>query len=149
MLGLFIAYGVSYRTLARQEPDERIDTNGPEARSLYSLIRTSTPENSLIAFAKPRALALFTDRRSTLRSGSSIDADLEDYLLRHVDYVLVVVGQPPRLFRPPDPTWFYEPRWRDAFTLEFSSPHFQLLRFLPDKAREILGSSTAQNRVTR
>jgi 4-amino-4-deoxy-L-arabinose transferase-like glycosyltransferase len=135
MLALFVAYAVSYRTLARQEPDGRIDTNGPEARNLYSFIRTNTPENSLIAFTKPRALALFTDRRSTLRSGSSLDADLADYLLRHVDYVLVVVGQPPPLFRPPDPRWFFDPRWRNAFSVEYDSPHFQLLRLIPDKAR--------------
>ncbi len=149
MLALFVAYGVSYRTLARQEPDGRIDTNGPEARNLYAFIRTNTPENSLIAFGKPRALALFTDRRSTLRSGSSLDADLEDYLLRHVDYVLVVVGQPPPLFRPPDPTWFSDPKWREAFTLAYSSQHFQLFGFRPDKARAVLRATPVNNAGTR
>jgi hypothetical protein len=145
MLALLVAYGVSYRTLARQEPDGRIDTNGSEARNLYSFIRTNTPEDSLIAFGKPRALALFTDRRSTLRSGLSLDADLEDYLLRHVDYVLVVVGQPPPLFRPPDPQWFSDPKWRYAFKLEYGSQHFRLLRFLPDKAREVVRAGSVEN----
>lgn len=149
MLALFVAYAVSHRTLARGEPDGRIDTNGPEARSLYSFIRSNTPENSLIAFSKPRALALFTGRRSTLRSGSSLDADLEDYLLRHVDYVLVVVGKLPPLFRPPDPTWFSDPKWRDSFTLAYSSPHFQLLRFLPDKARAVPRAAPANVAGTR
>jgi hypothetical protein len=128
-------YVVSHVLAGPQESDGRIDMSAAEAQNLFAFIRTKTSGDSLIAFNKPRALALFTNRRSTLRTGLNAEADLEDFRRRHIDYVLVPVGEPPPYYRPPDPIWFADSHWSESFRLEYASEHFRFLKFVPQKER--------------
>lgn len=151
LLSGLVAYEVSHglgnpSTWPFAEPDGRIEIGTAETQGLFTFIREKTPEDSLIVFEKPRALALFTSRRSTLRSGTSrrMENDLEDFLRRGVDYVLATTGEPSP-FGDTNPSWFADPNWRQAFELKYSSDHFEFLRFIPDRAREIVAARPPRN----
>ena len=147
LAGLAI-YGVSHGLATSPELDGRIEIEAAETQGLFSFIRKETPEDSLIVSLKPRALALFTGRRSTLRTAtSSLEDDLEDFLQRGVDYAVVITGEPSPFFNATEPIWFADPSWRHAFELEYSSAHFELLRFIPDRAQEVVAARRTGNGI--
>jgi hypothetical protein len=55
-----VTYGAEIRNLARQRPEPNV--NDPAARELFSFLQAHTEPSEVLIFAKPRSLALFTNR---------------------------------------------------------------------------------------
>jgi len=91
-----------------------------------------TSSEDVILFQKPRALALFTGRRSTAIHDAGSDQEVLDYV-RGVDARYAIVG-------PDDPAFLYQERIRHAieadpgtFSLVYRNPEFAMYRIrLPE-----------------
>jgi hypothetical protein len=61
----------------------------PEAQALYQYLRTSTPEDALIVFGKPRFVALETGRRSMMwYADGTLSEHLQFFVEKEVDYAV-------------------------------------------------------------
>ncbi len=90
-VAVLLSYAAAYTRLEAGPPREGV--TDPAARELFDFVRASTPEQSVLLFQKPRALALYTGRRASAHHVPKSDAELWLYL-RSIVATHLVVGQP-------------------------------------------------------
>ncbi len=114
-----------YRVLIKDRGPEGVGS--AKAQLLLRAVERDTDSSAVVVFQKPRALALFTGRRTTGMQRSGDDLDLWDYLSR--------VGASFAILGPNDPAFMYQPRLRrliadypGKFQLIYRNPDFSLYR---------------------
>jgi hypothetical protein len=143
ILGLLGAYGLKHRIFAYNMVTYAplVGIEARESQDIFAYVRNRIPEGALVAFEKPRVLALFTGKRSTIwdpvpEGPPDLAATilLNDFLEREVGYLLVSSGGGV----PIRPRWFQEGPVQDAFELQHATRHFQVWRFDQESARRVL-----------
>jgi hypothetical protein len=126
LAGLVVLAGLGFASIYTSSPlrggPEGVGT--PEAVNLWQAVDRITRPGDVILFQKPRALALFTGRRS---SGVASDQDVSDYAKG--------VGARYAILGPDDRVFLYQERirhWIEAdpggFNLVYSNPEFSMYR---------------------
>ncbi len=72
-----MAYLGAYRWKTQQI--RFVDVNDPEAQQLFSYLRNNTSPGDLLVFQKPRTLALFTDRNTTMLAPGETAVDSQSF----------------------------------------------------------------------
>jgi len=134
LAGLTVLAGLGFASIYTTTPmrggPEGVGT--PDAVGLWQAVERITSSEDVILFQKPRALALFTGRRSTAIHDAGSDQEVLDYV-RGVDARYAIVG-------PDDPAFLYQERIRHAieadpgtFSLVYRNPEFAMYRIrLPE-----------------
>jgi len=79
---------------SRMSPEPNVDD--PAAQELFAFLRAHTRESDLLVFPKPRALALFTNRRTaSLDPGGSPEHSFQFLKSVHADVLVEPVWSPP------------------------------------------------------
>jgi hypothetical protein len=73
-----VTYGGEFRRESRQQPEPNV--NDPAARELFSFVRASTQPSEVLIFAKPRSLALFTNREVASLSPDESPEDSANFM---------------------------------------------------------------------
>lgn len=115
---------------ARELRDDELATCAA-CRDMYAFVRSSTPPGSVIAFAKPRALALFADRPGWIWNPDYDERVFRAKLRERASYLVTVA--PGTLLRERYPAYVDERFERDIGTTVFSNAMFTVveLRFQP------------------
>jgi hypothetical protein len=89
---LFLVYGAAY---ARGKWGPIPGYEEPAVQDLFAFVRRGTPEDAVIVFRKPRALALYTGRRASTYHETKSDEEQWAYLQKIGATHLVVNRRPP------------------------------------------------------
>ena len=121
-------FASEYATARWDRSPEGVGT--AHAAALFRAVRDRTDPGAVVVFQKPRALALFTERRATGIHDTADEGDLWSYLGR--------VGASYAILGPDDRVFLYQDRIRslirhrpNQFLPVYSNPDFSLYRILP------------------
>jgi hypothetical protein len=142
VLGMLCALSVVYGwRLTHAPPNDALPgALSPETRRMYDYIETNTPPDALIVFGKPRFIALYTGRRSLRWFEGKTEEDLLAYFSRvGVDYVATGISD---LNLEGDTLKKLVENHALCFESVYGSPHFTLLRFVPQRCNSMQTNGT-------
>ena len=122
---ILVTYAGRYATLDYGPIREGIAK--AESVELFEYVRTQTPADAVLVFAKPRALALMTGRRAVANHVAADDTEMEAFLGRvHATYL--VAG--PRVLESPERDYLvgFIGRHPGQFQVAYANPDFTVYR---------------------
>lgn len=120
-------YGALHWAHRETRPGEDALCN--DCRAMYSFIQNNTGTGALVAFAKPRAMALLAGRHAWIwTAGRDQESNWRELVRAHTDYIVLVPATHPLAVKyPPYLSW---DAWRSnpGLTLVFENQTFRVLR---------------------
>jgi hypothetical protein len=120
-----------YMTVPLRRPAEGVGT--PDAKALFGAVTQLTSPEDVVLFQKPRALALFADRKASGIHETTSDGEVWDYM-RSLGAHYAVLGPDDRVFLHQDRIRHLVLDWPDRFDEVYRNPEFVVYRVRPEVA---------------
>jgi hypothetical protein len=124
-------FASTYMTVPLHRPAEGVGT--PGAKALFGAVAQITSPEDVVLFQKPRALALFADRKASGIHETASDGEVWDYM-RSLGAHYAILGPDDRVFLHQDRIRHLLENWPDRFDEVYRNPEFVIYRVRPETA---------------